>query len=202
MTGLKALKTDLDGAKSFYKVDGQPLGERNPKMLQDDYVKFLRLAQWKVQKAGEGIVAMITNHAYLDNPTFRGMRQSLLKTFDEIYILDLHGNSLKKETAPDGGKDENVFDIRIGVAISLFIKKGNSFRTSISLSIRIYLELGEEKYKFLNSNMIETTEWKGLEPSTKFYTLLPRDSSGEKNYYKFPVVTDIFPVNSTGVKPH
>ena len=116
------LKTDVDGAQSYYTVDGKPLGEKNPKWLQDDYVKFLRFAQWKIHEAGKGIVAMITNHSYLDNPTFRGMRQSLMKTFEKIYILDLHGNSLKKETAPDGGKDENVFDIRQGVAIALFVK--------------------------------------------------------------------------------
>jgi hypothetical protein len=121
----KELKGDLDGAQSYYTVDGQPLGEKNPKWLQDDYVKFLRFAQWKIHRAGRGIVAMITNHSYLDNPTFRGMRQSLMKTFDEIYILDLHGNSLKRETAPDGGPDENVFDIRQGVAIGIFVKHGN-----------------------------------------------------------------------------
>ena len=122
----KLLKTDLDGAQSYYTVDGRPLGEKNPKWLQDDYVKFLRFAQWKIHKAGRGIVAMITNHGYLDNPTFRGMRQSLLKTFDEIYILDLHGNSLKRETAPDGSPDENVFDIRQGVAIALMVKHGEA----------------------------------------------------------------------------
>jgi len=104
----KLLKENIDGAQSYYQVDGKPLGEKNPKWLQDDYVKFLRFAQWKIQKAGFGIVGMITNHSYLDNPTFRGMRQSLMNTFNEIYILDLHGNSLKKETTPDGGKDENV----------------------------------------------------------------------------------------------
>jgi len=121
----RLLKEDIDGTQSYYKMDGQPLGERNPKMLQDDYVKFLRFAQWKIQTSGYGIVGMITNHSYLDNPTFRGMRQSLMKTFDEIYILDLHGNSLKKETTPDGTKDENVFDIRQGVAIALFVKNKN-----------------------------------------------------------------------------
>jgi len=126
----KLLKTDLDGAQSYYTVDGQPLGEKNPKWLQDDYVKFLRFAQWKIHKAGRGIVAMITNHGYLDNPTFRGMRQSLLKTFDEIYLLDLHGNSLKRETAPGGGADENVFDIRQGVAIALFVKYGETASSS------------------------------------------------------------------------
>ena len=121
----KLLKEDLDGAQSYYKVDGKPLGERKL-WLQDDYVKFLRFAQWKIHKAGQGIVAMITNHSYLDNPTFRGMRQSLMQTFDEIYVLDLHGNSLKKETAPDGSLDENVFDIRQGVAIAVCVKNNQA----------------------------------------------------------------------------
>ena len=97
--------------KTYYKVDGKPLGERNPKWLQDDYVKFIRFAQWKIDQAGEGVLGFITNHSYLDNPTFRGMRQSLMNSFDEIYLLDLHGNSLKKERCPDGSKDENVFNI-------------------------------------------------------------------------------------------
>jgi len=120
----------IRGLIEDYKyVDGKPLGERNPKWLQDDYVKFIRFAEWKIAQSGEGVVGIITNHSYLDNPTFRGMRQHLMDTFDEIYILDLHGNSLKKERCPDGSKDENVFDIRQGVAIALLLKydheKGN-----------------------------------------------------------------------------
>jgi len=117
------LKNDVDGAQSYYTIDGEPLAEKNSKWLQDDYVKFLRFSQWKVHKAGQGIVGMITNHSYLDNPTFRGMRQSLMNTFNEIYVIDLHGNSLKKETCPDGSKDENVFDIMQGVSIVLMVKK-------------------------------------------------------------------------------
>ncbi|HAP67569.1 MAG TPA: DNA methyltransferase, partial [Nitrospinae bacterium] len=109
--------------KAYYKVDGKPLGEKNPKWLQDDYVKFIRFAQWKIDNAGEGVLGFITNHSYLDNPTFRGMRQSLMNSFNEIYILDLHGNSLKKEKCPDGSKDENVFDIQQGVAIAIFVKR-------------------------------------------------------------------------------
>lgn len=109
---------------TYKQVDGKPLGEKNPKWLQDDYVKFLRFAQWKIEQAGRGIVGMITNHSWLDNPTFRGMRQSLMRAFDHIYVLDLHGNSLKRETCPDGSKDENVFDIRQGVAIAFLVKKG------------------------------------------------------------------------------
>ncbi|WP_041918675.1 N-6 DNA methylase [Gloeocapsa sp. PCC 7428] len=108
--------------RDYYQVDGMPLGEKNPKWLQDDYVKFIRFSQWRIAKTGMGILAFITNHGYLDNPTFRGMRQSLDNTFDEIYVLDLHGNSKKKETAPDGSKDENVFDIQQGVAVSLMLK--------------------------------------------------------------------------------
>jgi hypothetical protein len=110
----------------YKQVDGKPLQEKNPRGIQDDYVKFLRFAQWKIEQAGRGVVGMITNHGYLDNPTFRGMRQSLMRTFDDIYVLDLHGNSLKRETCPAGGKDENVFDIRQGVAIALFIKRGGA----------------------------------------------------------------------------
>jgi predicted helicase len=108
---------------NYFEVDGQPLGERNPKWLNDDYVKFMRFAQWRIEQTGYGVLAFITNHGYLDNPTFRGMRQSLMETFDDIYVLNLHGNSKKKERAPDGSKDENVFDIQQGVAICLMVKR-------------------------------------------------------------------------------
>lgn len=100
-----------DEIKAYNKVDGKPLNEKNPKWLQDDYVKFIRFAEWKIVQAGEGILGFITNHSYLDNPTFRGMRRSLMNSFDDLYVLDLHGNSRKKEKSPDSSKDENVFNI-------------------------------------------------------------------------------------------
>ena len=108
--------------KDYYQVDGKPLGEKNPKYLQDDYVKFIRFSQWRIQQTGMGILAFITNHGYLKNATFRGMRRSLDKTFDEMYIFDLHGDTREKEVAPDGSKDQNVFDIQQGVAIGLMVK--------------------------------------------------------------------------------
>jgi len=108
--------------QDYYFMDGQPLGEKNPKWLQDDYVKFIRWASWRIEQTGAGILAFITNHGYLDNPTFRGMRQELMKTFDDIYLIDLHGNAKKKEKCPDGSKDENVFDIMQGVAIAIMVK--------------------------------------------------------------------------------
>lgn len=123
------ISAQIDAYKFTWEVDADgkevktPLGEKNSKWLNDDYVKFIRFAQDKMDRVDEGVVGIITNHSWLDNPTFRGMRQSLMRSFDQIYVLDLHGNAKKKEKAPDGSKDENVFDIEQGVAISLFIKK-------------------------------------------------------------------------------
>ncbi|MFW6132928.1 MAG: N-6 DNA methylase [Planctomycetota bacterium] len=111
------------GAPSYFECDGEPLGERNPKWLNDDYVKFVRFGQYRIERTGYGILAFITNNGYLDNPTFRGMRRSLMRTFDDIYVLDLHGSTKKKETAPDGSKDENVFDIMQGVGICIMVRK-------------------------------------------------------------------------------
>lgn len=118
----------MDLMQAYKKEPGgvEKLKERNPKWINDDYVKFIRFAEHMIAENGEGILGFITNHGYLDNPTFRGMRWQLLKTFDKIYVLDLHGNAKKKEVAPDGSKDENVFDIQQGVAIIIGIKFKNS----------------------------------------------------------------------------
>jgi len=193
----RLLKEDIDGTQSYYKVDGQPLGEKNPKWLQDDYVKFLRFAQWKIQTSGYGIVGMITNHSYLDNPTFRGMRQSLMKTFDEIYILDLHGNSLKKETTPEGGKDENVFDIRQGVAIALFIKNKKAREPKL-----FHLDkygLREEKYEWLDKTDFSKKNYTRIEPQAPYYFLVKRNTEKIKHYLEWKKINEIFPLNSVGI---
>jgi len=196
-----------DEVKIYYQVDGKPLGEKNPKWLQDDYVKFIRFAQWKIDLAGEGVLGFITNHSYLDNPTFRGMRQSLMQSFDEIYLLDLHGNSLKKERCPDGSKDENVFDIQQGVAIALFIKKTplssplakGGIKGGCKISHSELWGVREDKYDWLNKHDIKTTKWKTIKPKSEFYLFIPRDEGLLKQYEKYPKITDIFPVNSVGI---
>ena len=193
----RLLKQDLDRAKSYYKVDGKSLGERNPKMLQDDYVKFLRFAQWKIHKAGKGILAMITNHAYLDNPTFRGMRQSLLNTFDEFHILNLHGNTLKREKAKDGGKDENVFDIRQGVAIAVFIKSNMIKNKQI-----LYSDLfgtRESKYIWLSHDENLFESFKEILPTPPGYFFIPRNTEGISHYLNWKKLNEIFILNNVGI---
>ncbi len=196
----KLLKQDVDGATSYYKVDGESLGEQNPKLLQDDYVKFLRFAQWKIHKAGQGIVGMITNHSYLENVTFRGMRQSMMNTFNEIYIIDLHGNSLRKETTPDGGKDENVFDIRQGTAIAIFVKNENG--KGCKVFHNDLFGLREEKYDWLGKKPFKKKDYEELKPETPWYFLTRKNFENIRQYEQWKSVTDIFPVSSTGVKTH
>jgi len=191
----------IAGLIDDYKyVDGKPLGERNSKWLQDDYVKFMRFAQWKIDQDGSGCIGLITNHSYLDNPTFRGMRQSLLKSFDEIFILNLHGNSLKKEKCPDGSKDENVFDIRQGVAIALFIKRGvKKGETEAEVFCADLQGRREDKYAFLEAHDIKNTKWKRLSPKAGGYFFIARDERFLEKYETFWKVTDIFPINGVGM---
>ncbi|GAB4324721.1 MAG: DNA methyltransferase [Candidatus Sumerlaeia bacterium] len=189
----------LGQIETYKKVDGKPLGEKNPKWLQDDYVKFLRFAQWKIEQAGRGVVGMITNHSYLDNPTFRGMRRSLMNTFDEIYILDLHGNSLKRERCPDGSPDENVFDIRQGVAIAFFVKTGEKKDEEPRVYHADLWGLREEKYKWLETHDVKSTPWAEIHPRPEFYLFVPRDEAELERYTTFPRVTDIFQTYSVGI---
>jgi predicted helicase len=198
---LKEGYTHKNGIKDngYYRVDGKPLGEKNPKWLQDDYVKFIRFGQWKIDQAGEGVLGFITNHSYLDNPTFRGMRESLMNSFNEIYLLDLHGNSLKKEKCPDGSKDENVFDIRQGTAIALFIKTKDTNNKSKKVFHSELWGMRKEKYDWLINNDIPTTKWQEIAPKSEFYLFVPRDEKLLEIYEKSLKITDIFPVNSVGI---
>jgi predicted helicase len=187
-----------DQIETYKTVDGKPLGEKNPKWLQDDYVKFIRFAQWKIDQIGEGVLGFITNHSYLDNPTFRGMRQSLMNSFDEIYLLDLHGNSLKKEKAPDGSKDENVFDIQQGVAIALFVKRKRGTASKILMHSELW-GTREQKYEWLTKHELKKTDWRKLKPAPPFYLFVPRDERLNERFQSYPGIPAIFPVNSVGI---
>ena len=184
--------------EDYKQVDGKGLGERNPKWLQDDYVKFIRFGQERIRKTGAGILAFVTNHGYLDNPTFRGMRQQLLNTFTGIYLLDLHGNSRMGERAPDGGVDENVFDIQQGVAIAIFVKEPDKSGPAAVYHSELYGGR-EAKYQILSELNIATTEWTILAPESPDYRFKPWDSDAGQEYLQWPKITDIMPVNSAGI---
>lgn len=177
-----------------------PLDERNPKWLNDDYVKFIRLAQHYIEKKGEGIIGFINPHGYLDNPTFRGMRWNLLKTFDKIYTIDLHGNSKKKETCPDGSKDENVFDIMQGVSINLFVKTGKKGKDEPG---KVYHKdlygLRQQKYDVLNDARIEKIGYKEVQPKAPMYFFVPKDFELEEEYNKGFKVNELFKIYNVGV---
>ena len=181
----------------YYEVDGQPLKEKKL-WLQDDYVKFVRFGQWRIERAGAGILALVTNHAYLDNPTFRGMRQSLTQTFNDIYVLDLHGNAKKKETCPDGSPDENVFDIQQGVSIGLFVKE----QTGRSEGRIHHAELWgsrQAKFKRLSQEHVGTTRFERVGPAAPFHFFVGRNETLRAEYEQGWKITDIMPAHSTGI---
>jgi len=184
--------------KDYFVCNGEWLQERNPKWLQDDYVKFIRWAQWRIERTGAGVLGFITNHGYLDNPTFRGMRWQLMKAFSEIYILDLHGNAKKKEVSPDGSKDENVFDIQQGVSIGIFIKEPNKTGPAKVFHSEMY-GVREGKYLRLYEWDLASTKWAKLNPQPPFYLFLPQDTRRSKEYERGWPVTEILPVNSVGL---
>jgi len=189
----------IENLMDDYKEDVRD--ERNIQPLSDDYIKFIRFAHWKIAQAGKGILGFITNNSYLSGVIHRGMRKKLLETFDEIYILNLHGSSRIGEKTPDGGKDENVFDIQQGVSIALYVKlekplKGKAVHYADVWGLR------EEKYKYLFGNDVRTTKWQKLEPTAPYYFLVPKDFALQAEYEKFWKVTEIFKEYSSGVKTH
>jgi predicted helicase len=183
--------------KDYMSVDGKPLGERKL-WLQDDYVKFLRFGQWRIEKTGCGVLAMITNHGYLDNPTFRGMRQSLMETFSDIYVLDLHGSSKKREKAPGGIQDKNVFDIQQGVAVGIFVKAAGHQGPAKVRHAELWGER-EGKYAWLAAQDVSTTAWQELEPRSPDYLFVPADTSLKQEYEQGWRVPEIFPLNCAGI---
>lgn len=186
---------------SYKSIDGVSLGERNSKWLQDDYVKFLAFAQKRIEASKEGIVAFITPHGYLDNPTFRGFRKSFLDTFSTLYLLDLHGNANKKEVAPDGSADKNVFDIKQGVSILLAVKEKGKTGTAEVFHAEFWGDR-ESKYAALNAEDVTKTKWQKLTPSAPMYLFTLRDETSAADYDKWPKITDIMSVNVMGFQTH
>jgi len=195
----------MDLMRDYKKEPGgkEKLKERNPKVINDDYVKFIRYGQHYIEKNGFGVLAFINPHGFLDNPTFRGMRWNLINSFDKIYTLDLHGNSKKKETAPDGSIDQNVFDIQQGVSINILVKTGKKKVNELGKVFQYDLFGKREfKYDFLNNNSLQTIEYKKLPNIAPNYFMVPKDFEGKKIYDNGINLNELFEINSGGVKTH
>ncbi|WP_275690133.1 type ISP restriction/modification enzyme [Helicobacter pylori] len=192
-SGSKNALKELKNLHSKYKLQK----EKNPKWLLDDYVKFMRFAQNKIESLGYGLFGFISNNAFLDNPTFRGLRHSLLECYDELYILNLHGNARKKEETPQGAKDENVFNIMQGVSINLFVKKAQATKPKI-FYYDVYGQRAE-KYAFLAQHDLNSIEWLELAPREPFYLLIPQKTPLLDEYEQGFSVQDMFQVGGTGI---
>jgi predicted helicase len=178
----------------------EKLKERNPKWINADENKFIRYGQHYIEKNGSGILAFINPHSFLDNPTFRGMRWNLLKSFDKIYTIDLHGNSKKSETAPDGSVDVNVFDIMQGVSINIFIKTGKKKVNELGKVFHFDLFGKRElKYDFLLDNSIQSVPYKELPNIAPNYFFVNKDFDEQKLYDKGFKVNEIFTSNNVGI---
>lgn len=193
------LKGQLPGGRrtgSYYEVDGRPLGEKKV-WLQDDYVKFIRYGQWRIERSGAGIMGCISNHSFLDHPTFRGMRQCLWTTFPQITLLDLHGNAKNKEVCPDGDADANLFPIEQGVAISLMwrapgpqvpaVRHGDVWGSRAA------------KCQMLQARTALSLASARLAPRTPFYLFVPFDETHQAEYEAGWKLTDLMPLNVTGM---
>ena len=187
----------IDEIMEVYKQD---LNERNIQPLSDDYIKFIRMGETYIEKNKEGVLAYISNNSFIDGVIHRQMRKHLMETFDKIYILDLHGNAKKKETAKDGSKDENVFDIQQGVSINIFVKTGMKQPNELA---KVYhaelLGVRENKFEYLNNNEFDTVEYKELEPVEPYYFFVPKDFDVQAEYSKGVKIDELFMLNKAGI---
>jgi predicted helicase len=195
-------------AESYFHIDGVSIGERQPKWLNDDYVKFIRFSQWKIERNGSGILAFITNHNYLSAPTFRAMRASLLNTFDDIYVLDLHGSTKRRDKAEDGGVDQNVFDIQQGVAIVIFVKRSSELSDGVNKVCYHGLRgprstiVGSNalgKYQWLDAHSVSNTVWQDIEPTAPYFLFVPRSKALAEEYQHGISLKSLFQNSGVGI---
>ena len=209
ITELTAIGRLLDLYKRRVRLEG----EKNIQPLDDDYIKFIRFAHHQIESTGYGVIGFVTNHSYVNGLIHRGMREELLKYFDTLYIMDLHGNSLLKETTPDGEVDQNVFDIQQGVAILIAVREKSvpgyfskiyKDRSGIKEMAKVYYYdlwgKREAKYQFLQEASIDNVLWTELQPMAPNYFFAPKNFDFEDEYKVFWGISEIFPVHAAGAQ--
>ena len=168
--------------------------------LDDDFIKFIRFAQWRIDRTGYGILAFISNNTYLEGITHRRMRQSLMQSFDNIYAINLHGSIIKQEKCPDGSKDENIFDIQQGVSIGLFVKNMSDTRISTVIKYSDIWGLRAQKYQALSELNLLNNKWQILDPKQDYFFWVPKNFKSSEEYSKNYGLKEIFLISSPGVK--
>jgi hypothetical protein len=183
--------------------NGGKLQEKNSKWINADEIKFIRFAHWRIEQTGHGIVAYIASHTWLEGPIFRGMRAALLRDFDDIYILDLHGNSNKKEVTPDvhteHGDDQNVFDIQQGVAILFLVRRPGEHQRQAVVRHAEFWGSRESKYRRLEDISIDAVDWSVLDPPLPQLPFVPLNRDAWAEYERGWSIPKIFTLNGTGI---
>ena len=191
----KAKSDVIDGKVSDYKKNLE--GETNLQPLDDLYIKFIRFAEWKIEKSGEGIIGIVVNNSFLDGLIHRQMRKNLYNTFDGISILNLHGNTNK------GERDKNIFDIKIGVCIVFFVKYKKNLKNKIInyfSSVENNLISREQKLTYLENTAFSKINWVKLQPEeTVNYWFVTKNLSQSQTYLQFIKITDIFDKKISGI---
>jgi predicted helicase len=182
---------------SLYKTGLK--GERNLQPLSNDYVKFIRMAQERLSKTGFGIVAFITPHSYINGVIFRGMRQELQAFFDEIYILNLHGNADIQELSPEGVSDQNVFNIMTGVSIIFLIKLPKS-QPPAQIHYADLWGKRQAKYEYLEQHSLNSTPWESVKPSSPYFFFSPHSDMSVSAYQNWWGVHQIFKQQAVGLE--
>ena len=185
--------------EDYKYVNGKHFREQKH-LLTDDYVKFIRLGQHYIDRNGDGVLAYINNRGFLENPTFRGMRWNLLRSFDKIFVLDLHGNRAEEDISTSSIFDENVFDIRLGVSINLFVKTGEKRQNALGKVF--YLSLRGDrasKYEYLQQHSWKEVKFKQLRVPAPNYYFVPKNYNLGKKYKRGFYIPDLMPCSRTGI---
>ena len=178
------------------------LRERNPKVINDDYVKFIRFAQDIVEDEKNAVVGYVVPHSFAENVTFRGMRWKLLHSFDYIYILDLHGNVMSRESSGLEERDENIFDIQQGICICFFVKTSDTEDKNASVYYSSVMGSREHKYQFLSTAKFNDLTWRQVEPREPYYFFKPKNMEHSVSYEAGIQLSSLFPHYLGGIKTH
>lgn len=189
--------------QAFYRIDGVEIKDKNPAPLKDDYLRFIRWSVWKLLEQGDGtgggILAFVTNRAFIERVLHRGVRKFLLDRFDEIYVYDLHGDQREWYR---GRVDEKVFkEVQAGIAVTVMVKRPGLREAGLAhVRYREAWGTREDKLGEIAAATLTDAAWTDVTPESPYWLLVPSDSQAA--YKNWPSVKQLFPLNVSGVQTH